>query len=220
VAVHEARANKNIKPLLAFIASNSDKQFYNLSYSTLARYYQKMKNHQKVVEVGEEALKKMPGNIDWIIRYVRYVYGHKIENKYDRSKKLIEGVLNKEPKKLEIYMRVGYLFQNIKKYKKAEEVFLKCLEMWPDEKAPVYQLGRNTIFSGKDLSKGISYFQEYLKHKPKSTDPGWADALWRMGMIHEKLGDKKQAIASYKKALKLDPEHKASKEALEKINKK
>jgi tetratricopeptide (TPR) repeat protein len=220
VAVHEARTNKNIKPLLAFIANNSDKQFFDISYSSLVRYYQKMKNHKKVVEVGEEALKKMPGNIDWIIHYTRYVFDHKIEDKYNRGFKMIEGVLNKEPKKLETYMRVGYLYQNIKKYKKAEEVFLKCLKLWPDEKGPVYQLGRNTVFSGKELKKGISYFQEYLKHKPKPNDPGWADALWRMGMIYEKLGDKKQAIVSYDKALKLEPEHKASKEALEKINNK
>lgn len=217
VAVHEARSNKNIKPLLAFVANNSDKRFFDMSYSGLIIYYRNMKNHQKVVETAEEALKKMPGNSQWMLYYVRYIHDHKIERKYDRGKKLIEEVLNIKPRKIETYLEVGYLYQHIKKYKKAEEVFLKCLTIWPDDKAPVYQLGRNTVFSGKDLKKGLSYFQEYLKHKPKSTDPSWAAALWRMGMIYEKLGDKKQAVVCYKKALILEPKHKASKEALEKI---
>jgi len=219
VAVHEARANKNIKPLLSFISNNSDKRFFDLSYSSLVYYYRKTKNHQKVVEAGEEALKKMPGDLDWIINYTRYVFANQIKNKYDRGLKLVEEVLDKTPKEIGTYMRIGYLYQDIKRFEKAEAIFLKCLQMWPKEKAPVYQLGRNAFFSGKDLKKGLSYFQEYLKHKPKPNDPGWADALWRMGMIYEQLGDKKQAISKYEKALKLEPGHKASKEALEKINK-
>ena len=83
VAVHDARANKNIKPLLAFVSNNSDKRFFDLSYSSLVRHYKKMKNHQKVVEVSEEALKKMPGDIDWIINYTRYVFTNQIKDRYD-----------------------------------------------------------------------------------------------------------------------------------------
>jgi Tfp pilus assembly protein PilF len=38
-----------------------------------------------------------------------------------------------------------------------------------------------------------------------------------MGLIYEKLGDPKQAASEYKKALKLNPDHENSKEALKKL---
>jgi tetratricopeptide (TPR) repeat protein len=113
-------------------------------------------------------------------------------------------------------MRVGRFYQGIDKYEMSDEIFLKCVKIWPDNTRPVYQLGKNRLLSGKNLEKGLFYFREYLKHKPAAGEPEWADAHWRMGMIYEKLGDSKQAVSEYKKALELNPDHANAKKALKK----
>lgn len=221
-AVYESRVNKNIKPLLSFIASNKDKKFFMHSYYGLVSYYGKSKNKDKVIQTFEEGLKKMPENTEWMADYARYVVKEKIEKRYERAielaKKAVE--LSTEKEKIQAYMQLGYFFQDLKRFKDAEKTFLKILKIWPEYTGAIYQLGRNTVFSGEGLKKGLSYFKEYLKHKPKPGDPDWSDALWRMGMIYEKMGNKKQAANQYKKALKLNPDHSASDHALKKLGTK
>ena len=218
-SVYESRVNKNIKSLLSFIASNTDEAFFMPSYHGLARYYSKEKNNKKVIHTFEEGMKKMPENTRWMTDYARYIINKKIENQYERAIKLARKAieLSPEKKKLQSYMQLGYFFQDLKRFEEAEKTFLKILKIWPDERGAIYQLGRNVVFSGKNLKKGLSYFNEYLKHKPKPGNPGWADAHWRMGMVYEKLGDKKQAAKEYKRALKLNPDHISSKKSLEKL---
>ncbi|MGD2092661.1 MAG: tetratricopeptide repeat protein [Candidatus Aminicenantes bacterium] len=217
LAVIESRVNKNIKPLLSFIESNTEEQFWEPAYYNLLRYYRRAKDTGKIIETFEGALKKMPENTDLLIDYARYISQNKIKDKYKRGMELVKKVIETNPKEIDTYMRIGYFYQEIENYEKAEEIFLKCLQIWPDNTGPIYQLGRNTVFSGKNLEKGLSYFREYLKHKPGADQPEWADAHWRMGLIYEKLEDRKQATSEYKKALELNPEHKNAREALEKL---
>lgn len=218
-ALHEARFNKNVKPLLSFIAGNTNKEFYSVSYYGLISYYMKEKNTAKVNEVFEEALKKMPEDIGLMVGYSRYIFREKLESKYGRALELAKKTVTLAPEKEKhnAYMDLGYFYQDIKKFKEAEEAFLKVLKIKPDYTGAIYQLGRNIVFSGENLKKGLSYFQEYLKHKPKDGDPEWADAHWRMGLIYEKLDDKKQAASEYKKALKLKPGHEEAQKALKKL---
>jgi len=218
-ALHEARAKKNVEPLLKFIAANTDKKFFWMSYYGLATYYAKAKKTEKAIAVFEEGLKKMPEHANWMTHYARHIVSEKIEEKYDRAVELAKKAVTVTPEKYKqsAYMQLGHFFQDLKKFKEAEETFLKILKNWPDYTGAIYQLGRNTVFSGKNLEKGLSYFKQYLKHKPKAGDPEWEDAYWRMGMIYEKLGDKKQAVAQYKEALKLNPNHQNSKDSLKKL---
>jgi len=161
----------------------------------------------------------MPDNADFMVSYAQYVVREKIESQFDRAVELAKKAVTLVPEKqrCDAYMQLGYFFQQIKRFGDAEKTFLKVLELWPDNAGAIYQLGRNAVFSGDNLEKGLSYFEEYLKHQPQGGDPEWADARWRMGMIYEKLGDKQKAVAQYKEALKLNPEHQNSKEALKKL---
>jgi tetratricopeptide (TPR) repeat protein len=118
------------------------------------------------------------------------------------------------------HLAFGQIYMDEKDLAKAEQEYIKIIEL--DPKNPLsayYQLGRIALLSGKDLEKGLGYFQEYLKVEPKPNNPTWADAHWRMGMIQEKLGNKEQAVSEYQKALKLNPEHKNAKDSLSKIQK-
>jgi tetratricopeptide (TPR) repeat protein len=218
LAIIEARVKKNVEPLLSFIENNTDKRFWEPAYYNLLGYYMREKDTGKVIDTYEGALKKIPGNTDLLIDYARYISQNKVKDKYDRGMELAKKVIDTNPKEIDTYMRIGYFYQEIENFEKAEEIFLKCLKIWPDNTRPIYQLGRNSVLSGKDLEKGLSYFREYLKHKPAADDPEWASAHWRMGMIYEKLGDPKQAASEYKEALKLNPDHENAREALKKLD--
>lgn len=216
-AIIESMVNKNIEPLLSFIESNTDERFWEPAYNHLLRYYRKAKDTGKIVDTYESALKKMPGNTDFIIGYARYISQNKVKEQYERGMELAKKVIETKPKEIDTYMRIGYFYQEIENFEKAEELFLECLESWPDNTRPIYQLGKNSVLSGKNLEKGLSYFREYLKHKPPADQPDWSDAHWRMGLIYETLGDTKQAASEYKKALELNPDHANAKEALKKL---
>lgn len=217
IAIYESNVNKNIEPLLKFIGNNNDEAFFETSYYALIRYYRKAKDTGKVIAAYEEAIKKMPGKTGWMIDFARHISRNKIETQYERGIELVKKVAETKPEDIDTYLEIGYFYQDIENYKDAEEIFLKCLETWPDNKGPIYQLGRNALFSGKDLEKGLNYFRDYLKNKPAPDQPRWADAHWRMGLIYEKLGDMKQAASEYKKALELTPDHQNANEALKKL---
>ncbi len=55
-------------------------------------------------------------------------------------------------------------------------------------------------------------FQEALKFDPK-----FADAHYGLAQAYEKKGDKKNAIAEYGKVLKINPNFKGAKEALNRL---
>lgn len=217
LAIIESMVNKNIQPLLSFIESNTDERFWEPAYYSLLRYYMREKDTNKMIAAFEGAIKKMPENTEFIVNGIRYISKNKIKDKYELGMELAKKIIETNPKEIDTYMQIGHFYQEIEDFEKAEEIFLKCLKIWPDKTDPIYQLGRNAIFSGKDLEKGLSYFREYLKHKPAADDPEWASAHWRMGLIYEKLGDPKKAASEYKEALKLNPDHEKAREALKKL---
>ena len=67
-----------------------------------------------------------------------------------------------------------------------------------------------------DLDKAEKCFKRYLEVEPKLGDPDWASACWRLGMVYDLQGDKESALAEWKSALELDPDHRQAQKALEK----
>lgn len=115
------------------------------------------------------------------------------------------------------YFNLAAFYQKQEKFDKAEDTFQKILHQEPDNTDALYQLGKTKLLSGKNLDKGISWFEKYLKKEPVENKANRSYAHWRLGMIYEKLDNKEQAKAEYQKALELHPENKEAKEALEKI---
>ncbi len=75
----------------------------------------------------------------------------------------------------------------------------------PDAAAVAYQIGRTAAMSGQQLDLGEAALKEYLRRSPGEEDaPLWA-AHWRLGLIHERKGDRAAAREEYAAALKLNP---------------
>jgi tetratricopeptide (TPR) repeat protein len=128
-----------------------------------------------------------------------------------------ELVQNNPDREKDIRIQLGYLYQEKKKYDLAFEVYESLVKDHPEFYSALYQIGRTAAYSGANLDKGIKSLMKYLQHEPQDGDPTWANARWRLGLIYEYKGDNEAARKEYEAALKLEPDYKAAKDALEKL---
>lgn len=122
-----------------------------------------------------------------------------------------------EPKRwAAIHAWCSYLFK-VQRLPEARSI-LKALtsdkELGPDAH---YQLGRIACLSGTDLDEGLEHLKIYLETPPAPDKPTRADAHWRRGLIYEKKGDLKQALAELEAALRLEPQHGLAQADLERV---
>ena len=104
--------------------------------------------------------------------------------------------------------------------KKPDEAFASIaglLERQPENMFGLYQLGKITSITGRQLDRGEAALRRYLAHAPTGREPPLSAAHWRLGMICEKKGDKSAARAEYEAALKLDPGFAPAQESLKNL---
>jgi tetratricopeptide (TPR) repeat protein len=84
------------------------------------------------------------------------------------------------------------------------------LEAW-------YQMGKIGALTGERLDEAWAALERYVEEGPVEDGPTLAGAHWRLGMIHEHRGDVDAARAAFERALALDPEFTAARQALEQL---
>lgn len=81
-----------------------------------------------------------------------------------------------------------------------------------------YQYGRLASISGLNLEQGIERFDRFLE-LGRDQSPNWrAWANYRAGMIYERLDQPEVALARYRTAYQIDPEHEEAEEAIKRLN--
>lgn len=115
------------------------------------------------------------------------------------------------------HVAFGMIAQAEKKFADAEKEFDAALALAPDDYAALYQVGRTAALSGQHLDRGAEALQRCLALTPPAGAPGHDAAHWRLGIIHEKRGDKAAARAAYEAALKVNPKFPQALEALKKL---
>lgn len=118
-------------------------------------------------------------------------------------------------RKSDLYYYAGLYYVQSNDLGKALEMFRTALSADSTNVVVYYQLGKIALLSGRDLEKGLTYFNECLQTDPPEDAPTWPYVHWRMGMIYEKLGKKDSARSEYKKALEMDSHFAAAKKALD-----
>jgi tetratricopeptide (TPR) repeat protein len=102
-----------------------------------------------------------------------------------------------------------------------DEAF-RAIDRWlaaqPGSMAASYATGRTAAESGLQLDRGEQALKHYLTgYAPKPTEPSLAAAHWRLGIIHEKRGQRDAARAEYQAAVSLDPKLKGAQDALARL---
>ncbi len=94
----------------------------------------------------------------------------------------------------------GTILEKRKEYGKAQEQYLKALEINPYDAQLIYNLG-NVLLSQDQFDSAVSYYQRSL-----AMNPYHADALFNLGVAYEKLNKEDMALFYYQKVLALEPE--------------
>lgn len=138
------------------------------------------------------------------------------QKKYNEAEKEYQRAIEIDPSETDSYYYLSYLHQKQENYIKSKEILLEMLRVKPEEFGAYYQLGRIVLFSGENLSEGITYFEKYLEQEENNINLAFTH--WRIGEIYEKLNDKVSAKNEYTIALKLNPSNKQAKKALKKLD--
>ena len=146
------------------------------------------------------------------------IYGH--ENKYDLQEKELQAAIEMNPEHMGFKNQLGYNYVNQEKFKDAFAQFEKMIVENDSNMNGYYQVGRTAAISGQNLDRGLECLGIYLNHDQMEGFPSHAAAHWRLGIIFEHKQDIDSAKNEYETALKLDPDYKLAKEALEKLTKK
>jgi tetratricopeptide (TPR) repeat protein len=114
---------------------------------------------------------------------------------------------------------LGNFYLTNNQYDKAFKLLEDAVKKNPSDMGSVYQLGKTSALSGKQLERGEQCLRQYLDYQPKSNEPSHAGAQMRLAQILEKRGNKPEAKKLYEAALKKDNSLQEAKDGLERVSK-
>jgi len=98
------------------------------------------------------------------------------------------------------------------------DTLLREAERWnPDDLSPFYEAGRSLLQRNSDLLRAESYFRKYLTQDPEAYKPDLAAAHRNLGLVLEKLGRKREAVAELETAVRLSPNFEDAKKDLKRF---
>lgn len=137
------------------------------------------------------------------------------QKRFDDAERLYRAAFDKETKSAAA--RLGSLYQSQKNWEKMFALFDGLLRSDPSQTWALYHIGKAGALSGQRLDRAEEALLAYLRTIPGEDDAQPAGAHWRLGQIYEKKSELARAKAAYQAALKANPRHKDSAEALKRI---
>lgn len=142
---------------------------------------------------------------------------HIKNEEYDEALAILESCAAERPRDLDCRYQLAMLHQQLERYESAFETFEAILEIEPDDRGALYQLGRTAAISGERVERGIECLELYLTLEEWPGHPGHDGAHWRLGMLYEHLDDRARARSEYETAIRLNPDEEMYRESLESL---
>jgi len=172
---------------------------------------------KKCLTAYNRAIELDPGNLD--ARAARFgYYWHApaiVGGGMDKARAEAEEIRQRDP--VRGAQALADLYISEKRYAEAFAVIDELIAKRPDDMPAQYQLGRLAAITGRQLDRGAAALQGYLGYSPQGREPAIAAAHWRLGMVHEKRGNKAAARTEYEAALQLAPDFAVVRESLAKL---
>lgn len=187
-------AAKAFQHVLQFQPFNTD------LYYKLGMTYLKMED-EKAIDAFQKVLDYHPKQDQKarLIAKTKLAKAYKLNEQYDKARKLIVQVLKKQSQNASALSILGQLEQQDEKTAEAHEIFLKVIELMPKNAAAHNNAG-STAFILKDYQESIQHFEEALKIKSN-----WSMPIREMARCYDRLGDAKKSLQLLKQAIKIAP---------------
>lgn len=145
-------------------------------------------------------------------------YAH--EKKADLAEKEYREVLNSRPNRLEPYLEVADFFATQNKPADMSAAVEAGAQKTGNDARLAYYRGASRVLGGTEPSQAEAYLKAYLASTPQRSDwPSHASARELLGQLYESQGKPADAAEQYRAALQLNPEMKAARVRLEKLEK-
>ena len=128
---------------------------------------------------------------------------------YENEEILWQDTLAKNPNAWIAYMNMGVYLDRHNRIGEAISFYKQLIEKQPDNVQALTNLGIDCM-----QNRQFDDAQRYLLYAIR-TDPVYADAYNGLGTLYGRQGRYELAIANYKKALEIDPEHRQAKKNFE-----
>ena len=211
----EAREDPNPEPLKQFIAKNTNQEFMIESYSSLARYYQRKEENDKVMPVWEELLAKMPDDPAVMNEYAYNVFDLEDESRYEKAKAQAEKALNSGDEEALFYGHYNTIrYYRLKKDNDTALIkYAEAAEAVPTEAFFSYGYAAVALQEKKTdhYDRGIEFIKKAIE-----INPGSASYWDTLAGLHFEKGEREEAIKAQEKAVELRPDFQAYQQKLEK----
>ena len=166
----------------------------------LARTYNLLGNIKARNEAFEEAKTYSQNASEKERLYIEADYYAFIERNPEERFRVLSQMVKKYPREKRVHDSLGKYYQGINRHKAIEE-FNRALELDPNFGIALNRLGY--VYTGlEDYEKAIECFKKYASLYPLDANPldSWAESYFKMGRLDE-------AIAKYKEAIIVKPDH-------------
>src|SRR5262249_37657401 len=127
--------------------------------------------------------------------------------------------LDLHPDRIEPYLEVADFYQKRADATKLARVVEEGARLRPSDTRLDYYRGVALVLANGSPAEAEQLLRRYLATAPRRSDfPSHADAHQWLGRLNERLGNAKAAADEYRAALALDPEQKAARDALRRLN--
>lgn len=111
----------------------------------------------------------------------------------ERAEALVREALSLNPDNDRARLSISGLLQNREQWDELHALWNDRLQVKPDDALAIYQLGRWSALTGKQLEQGLAHLDAFIRAGVIPENLSIAAAQWRRGQILEKLGQLTEA---------------------------
>jgi tetratricopeptide (TPR) repeat protein len=143
-----------------------------------------------------------------------------VEKKSAQAEEIYRQLLQQKPQRIQPYFEIVRFFQYHGRPADLELAIQGAATIDPADPRLDYFRGAALFLEGKDFPGAERLLAHYVSSAPQRNDwPSRADALEWLGKTLEAEGQRAEAIAQYREALRLEPKRKIARERLNKLEK-
>ncbi|HTY24231.1 MAG TPA: tetratricopeptide repeat protein [Desulfomonilaceae bacterium] len=133
-------------------------------------------------------------------------------DKYDSAASRLEKLIEVDPENPAIFYNLGVVYTFLKREEDALIQFQKTVDLNPHYAEAWYNMGQISLIKHRDASRALHCYDRAV-----SVRPDYIGAHHQRGVVLELLGDRKNALSSWRTTLELDPENKTAKENVRRL---
>lgn len=132
--------------------------------------------------------------------------------KYESAAERLEELAEIDPEDSTIFYNLGVAYTFLKKEEEALVQFRKSVDLNPNYAQAWYNMGQISLIKNRDVSQALHCFERAVLIRPD-----YISAHHQLGIAFELLGDREKALSCWRMTLELDPENRAAKESIRRL---